>query len=55
MDIIILGLSLQIMQPLMRGFGKAVVEASLNNAKDSEVISRLNIEGTLRTTVTQCH
>lgn len=46
------GLSLQVMQPLIRGFGKAIVEASLNNARDSEVISRLNIEGTLRTTVT---
>lgn len=46
-------LSLQIMQPLMRGFGKAVVEASLNNARDSEFISRLNIESVLRTTVTE--
>src|SRR5579885_682823 len=45
-------LSLQVMQPLLRGFGKAVVEASLNNARDSEVISRLNIEGRLRSTVT---
>ena len=45
------GLSAQIMQPLMRGFGTAVVEAALNNAKDSEVIARLNIEGTLRNTV----
>lgn len=46
------GLSLQVMQPLMRGFGKAIVESALNNAKDSEVISRLNVEGTLRTTIT---
>jgi len=46
------GLSLQIIQPLIRGFGQAVVEASLNNARDSDVISRLNIEGTLRSTVT---
>ncbi len=45
------GLSLQVMQPLLRGFGTAVVEAALNNAKDSELISRLNIEGTLRTTI----
>jgi len=45
------GLSLQIVQPLMRGFGRAVVETALNNAKDSEVISCLNIEGTLRSTV----
>lgn len=46
------GLTLQVSQPLMRGFGTAVVEAALNNAKDSDVISRLNIEGSLRTTVT---
>lgn len=46
------GLSLQIMQPLMRGFGKAVVEAQLNNARDTEVISRLQIENVLRSTVT---
>ena len=45
-------LSMQIMQPLMRGFGTAVVESALDNAKDSDVISKLNIEGTLRTTVT---
>lgn len=45
-------LSMQIMQPLMRGFGRAVVEAALNNAKDSETISRLNVEGTLRGTIT---
>lgn len=44
--------SAQIMQPLMRGFGTAVVEAALENAKDSDVISKLNVEGTLRTTVT---
>lgn len=47
-----LGLSLQIMQPLMRGFGSAIVEAALNNAKDSETISRLQVEGTLRNTIT---
>ena len=46
------GLSLQVSQPLMRGFGTAVVEAALNNAKDSEVIARLNNEGSLRSTVT---
>jgi len=45
------GLSLQIIQPLIRGFGRAVVEAALFNARDSEVISRLNIEGVLRSTV----
>lgn len=46
------GVSLQIVQPLMRGFGQPVVEAALCNARDSEVISRLNIEGTLRNTIT---
>lgn len=45
------GLSIQIMQPLLRGFGKAVVEAALNDARDNEVISRLNVESTLRNTV----
>lgn len=45
-------LNVQIMQPLMRGFGRAIVEAALYNAIDSERISRLNVEGTLRTTVT---
>lgn len=45
-------LSLQIMQPLMRGFGKPIVEAALFNARDSEKVSRLNVEGTLRATIT---
>lgn len=44
-------LSLQIMQPLMRGFGKAIVESALNNAKDTDVISKLSIEAVLRNTV----
>jgi outer membrane protein TolC len=44
-------LSAQFIQPLMRGFGRAVVEAALNNARDTETIARLNIEGTLRNTV----
>jgi outer membrane protein len=46
------GLSLEVSQPLIRGFGTAVVEAQLNNAKDSELIARMNVEGILRTTVT---
>lgn len=46
------GLSLQVMQPLMRGFGRAVVEAQLNNARDTELIARLQIENVLRSTVT---
>ncbi|RDI46593.1 TolC family protein [Aquicella lusitana] len=45
-------LSFKVMQPLMRGFGKAIVESALNNAKDTEVISRLTVEGTLRSTIT---
>lgn len=46
------GLSVQIEQPLLRGFGKAIVEAALNDALDNEKISRLQVEGVLRETVT---
>ena len=46
------GVSLQILQPLMRGFGRPIVEMALYNAIDSETISKLNIENALRTTVT---
>lgn len=46
------GVSFQIVQPLIRGFGKPVVEAALFNAMDSERIAHLTTEGTLRTTVT---
>lgn len=45
------GLSVQVMQPLMRGFGQPIVEAALYNARDSELISRLNVEGSLRLTI----
>ena len=45
-------LTLQIIQPLMRGFGRAIVEAALYNAIDSEIIGRLDIESALRETVT---
>jgi len=45
------GLSLHIQQPLMRGFGSAIVDTALNNAKDTDVITRLNMESTLRNTV----
>ncbi|MHB1947533.1 MAG: TolC family protein [Gammaproteobacteria bacterium] len=45
-------LSLQIVQPLIRGFGRAIVEAALYNAIDSERVSRLNVENALRLTVT---
>lgn len=46
------GVSFQVVQPLIRGFGKPVVEAALFNAMDSERIAHLTTEGTLRTTVT---
>ena len=45
-------LSLQVIQPLMKGFGPAVVESALYNAQDSVEISKLGIEGSLRTTIT---
>ncbi|MDA8561773.1 TolC family protein [Gammaproteobacteria bacterium] len=47
------GLTFEISQPLIKGFGKAIVEASLRNALDSEKISCLNVEGSLRSTVTR--
>lgn len=46
------GLALSITQPLIRGFGKPIVEAALNNAKDSNKISFLNTLNTLQNTVT---
>lgn len=46
------GLALQFTQPLMRGFGTAIVETALHNAQESLQIQKLSIEGTLRTTVT---
>lgn len=45
-------LALDFTQPLLRGFGNAIVETALHNAEDSLVVSRLGIEGLLRTTVT---
>lgn len=45
-------LSFEVSQPLLRGFGRPVVEAALHNAIDGEKISRLNVEGALRNTVT---
>ena len=44
--------SITIMQPLMRGFGRPIVEAALMNAIDSDKISRLTVEDTLSMTVT---
>jgi outer membrane protein TolC len=46
------GLSLEVIQPLMKGFGRPIVEASLYNALDSEKISRLNVQAELRNTIT---
>lgn len=46
------GFSLQVVQPLLRGLGRPIVEAALYNAMDSEKISRLNVEGAVRNTVT---
>jgi outer membrane protein TolC len=46
------GLSLQIVQPLLRGFGRPIVEAELYNALDNEHISRLNVLNGLRNTIT---
>jgi outer membrane protein TolC len=41
-----------VIQPLLKGFGRPIVEAELLNAMDSEKISRLNLEDRLRSTVT---
>jgi outer membrane protein TolC len=45
-------LSAKVRQPLLRGFGSAIVDTALNNAKDTDIITRLSTEGTLRNTVT---
>nr|AIA18082.1 Outer membrane efflux protein [uncultured bacterium] len=47
------GITVELEQPLLRGFGRPIVEAALYNARDSELISRLNIDNTLRSTVTE--
>lgn len=44
--------SFKVSQPLLRGFGRPIVEAALHDARDSEKIARLHVEGSLRTTVT---
>jgi outer membrane protein TolC len=46
------GLSLHVKQPLLRGFGSAIVDTALNNAKDTDTITKLAMEGTLRNIVT---
>jgi outer membrane protein TolC len=45
------GVSVQVTQPLLRGFGRPIVEAALYNAMDSETVSKLNVVATLKTTV----
>jgi outer membrane protein len=46
------GVTLAVVQPLLRGFGRPIVEAELLNARDNEKISHLNMQNTLRLTVT---
>lgn len=46
------GASLSITQPLLKGFGKPIVEQALNNARDALYTNGLSVENTLRTTVT---
>lgn len=44
-------LALSVTQPLIQGFGKPVVEATLNNALDTEIINQLNLKNALITAV----
>ncbi len=44
--------AVKIMQPLIRGFGKEMVMADLNNAFDTEAINKLNLKNQIITTVT---
>jgi len=46
------GVSLTVMQPLVRGFGRPIVEAALQSAMENVRINHLQMEETLRTTVT---
>lgn len=45
------GLTFQVIQPLLKGFGRAITEVELRNAKDSEIISKLNVEQSINETV----
>ncbi len=45
------GVSLTVIQPLIRGFGRPIVEAALQSALESVRISHLQMEDTLRSTV----
>lgn len=46
------GLSAEIVQPLMRGFGRAVVENALFNARDSLITTGLSLRGSVQSMVT---
>ncbi|MCD6039817.1 MAG: hypothetical protein K0S27_1217 [Gammaproteobacteria bacterium] len=46
------GMSLTVVQPLIRGFGRPIVEAALQDARENVTISHLQMEETLSTTVT---
>ncbi|MCP3679727.1 MAG: TolC family protein [Gammaproteobacteria bacterium] len=46
------GMTTKVTQELLRGFGRDIVDASLNNAKDSERINRLQFSASATTTIT---
>jgi outer membrane protein TolC len=46
------GVSLTVIQPLIRGFGRPIVEAALQSAKEDVTINHLQMEETLRNTIT---
>jgi outer membrane protein TolC len=45
------GASISVTQPLMRGFGRDIVEASLRNALDSEEINKISFRDTVISTI----
>jgi|GEM_PF-1312517 len=45
--------SLTVTQPLLRGFGKQIASAPLNDALDQEIQAKMNLRQTLITTITQ--
>lgn len=47
------GVTFSVTQPLIQGFGRPVVDAALNNAKDSELINQMNFKQTAISTVAQ--
>ncbi|MEM9243706.1 MAG: TolC family protein [Pseudomonadota bacterium] len=46
------GVALSITQPLLNGFGRAVVDAALNNAKDNEIINKLDFKQSVADAIT---